>query len=502
MITVPVVRSRKPSSAAAIAGAIGIAIIGVSCSDGDEAVGRRGEMSESAPLAGGSSLAVIRVAVPEDGAKVVWLGDSITHHALFTQYLETFFLSRYPQRKISFFNRGVAGDRAADVLARLGSDPVPGTANAVLIQLGMNDGGYRRYREEIGTAFRTDLAELLASLRVSGAQLLLVSPTVYDVEAEWRDQVRDGEMLRHEEPALLGYDRVMARLSGIAADLAETQEIAYADVRGPLLRSINGARAEDASYSLVPDSLHPSADGHAVMAVEILRQAVQEPGPVSVVRIERDANSGTMKGQAENGALSDVEMDGGTLRFVLHAKALPWEVPESARAGFVLAGGGVFNREVIQVSGLPARWYLLTIDDMVVGSFEARDLHQGIDLSPVQGTPQRQQARTLAAMNEARNQGPVRSRQDWCADRKNRAASLMMEKTERTRAEQSEAQREFDLWEESFRQAIVDLDAEAEMQWRELRELAQPMPRRYELRPLDDNYRPFAEPLSAAAEGE
>jgi len=58
--------------------------------------------------------------VLKDGDTVVFLGDSITHQCLYTQYLEDFFYTRLPGTHVHFHNAGVNGDRAADALARFG----------------------------------------------------------------------------------------------------------------------------------------------------------------------------------------------------------------------------------------------------------------------------------------------------------------------------------------------------------------------------------------------
>ena len=40
----------------------------------------------------------------QDGDTLVFCGDSITHKCLYTQYVETYFYTRYPQRRITFDN--------------------------------------------------------------------------------------------------------------------------------------------------------------------------------------------------------------------------------------------------------------------------------------------------------------------------------------------------------------------------------------------------------------
>jgi hypothetical protein len=58
---------------------------------------------------------------PADGDTFVFLGDSITAQGLYTQYLETYFYTRYPHLRLKFHNAGVSGDTAADALERLTS---------------------------------------------------------------------------------------------------------------------------------------------------------------------------------------------------------------------------------------------------------------------------------------------------------------------------------------------------------------------------------------------
>src|SRR5262245_50576467 len=56
------------------------------------------------------------------GDTLVFLGDSITHQCLYTQYVEDYFYTRFPDRKIRFHNAGVGGARARDALDRFDRD--------------------------------------------------------------------------------------------------------------------------------------------------------------------------------------------------------------------------------------------------------------------------------------------------------------------------------------------------------------------------------------------
>jgi hypothetical protein len=49
----------------------------------------------------------------KDGDRVVFYGDSITEQRLYTSFIEEYALTRFPDRKIEFFNSGVGGDKVS-----------------------------------------------------------------------------------------------------------------------------------------------------------------------------------------------------------------------------------------------------------------------------------------------------------------------------------------------------------------------------------------------------
>src|SRR6185295_12861719 len=82
------------------------------------------------------------------GDSVVFLGDSITHQRLYTQYVEDFYYTRFPGLKIKFHNAGVGGARARDALDRFDRDVAAYKPKYVTVLLGMNDGSYIPYDEK------------------------------------------------------------------------------------------------------------------------------------------------------------------------------------------------------------------------------------------------------------------------------------------------------------------------------------------------------------------
>src|SRR5215469_5394381 len=49
----------------------------------------------------------------KNGDRVVFYGDSITEQRLYTSFIEEYALTRFPDRKIEFFNSGVGGDKVS-----------------------------------------------------------------------------------------------------------------------------------------------------------------------------------------------------------------------------------------------------------------------------------------------------------------------------------------------------------------------------------------------------
>ena len=47
----------------------------------------------------------------KDGDRVVFYGDSITDQRLYTTFVETFVVTRFPNQKITFVHSGWGGDR-------------------------------------------------------------------------------------------------------------------------------------------------------------------------------------------------------------------------------------------------------------------------------------------------------------------------------------------------------------------------------------------------------
>src|SRR5580658_46904 len=93
-----------------------------------------------------------------DGDRVTFYGDSITEQRQYTEDVEEYVLTRYPDWKVNFHNAGVGGDKvsggwAGPIDLRLDRDVFAWRPNVITIMLGMNDFYYRPDQAGIYSTF-------------------------------------------------------------------------------------------------------------------------------------------------------------------------------------------------------------------------------------------------------------------------------------------------------------------------------------------------------------
>ncbi len=417
-----------------------------------------------------------------DGSVFVFLGDSITHQALYTQYVETFFLTRYPERDIRFHNAGVSGDRAADALRRLERDVAHHRPTHVSVLLGMNDAGYTAWNQAVFETYAADMTTLLDRLRDLGAGVTLMHPTMFDARsARMRGNVG--------EPTGSRYNGALAYYGEWCREMAWQRGLGFADPHAPLNRLTFEQRRIDSRFTLIEDAVHPGPNGQVVMAVAMLDEVFKRAPLVGNLTVESLAGGGHRL-LAPGAEVVDFSEDPatGAITFTATLGALPWVLPEDARLGYRLTRAGHrHSGERFAAQGLaPGDWELL-IDGVAVGVWPHGRLARGIELQENERTPQYRQALEVALGNAERNRGQVQALRGWWSQKKGREFQLIEAAGANPADTEGIARREaaHESWlADAFAPGIADAESKAAEAWRGLREKARPRPHHYELRPV------------------
>ncbi len=325
----------------------------------------------------------------KDGDRVVFYGDSITEQRLYTTYTETYVVTRFPQLNVSFVHSGVGGDRvtggwAGPIDLRLKRDVFPYKPTVMTIMLGMNDGKYRAFDEQIFDVYKTGFEHILASVKVTlpGIRLTLIEPSPYD------DVTRAARF-----PG--GYNAIMVRYGQFVKELSRQQGCDLADLNTSIVAALEKAEAADpkTAQKIIPDRVHPGPSGHLLMA-EALLKAWNAPATVTAVQIDAIAVKAV---RTDNTEVSGLKASDG-LTWTQNDKALPMPVNmEDPVVRLAMQSSDFFKTvdwQPLKVTGLKNGRYLLKIDGQEMGTFTREQLAEGLNLAEL-STPMVKQSEVV-----------------------------------------------------------------------------------------------------------
>lgn len=269
--------------------------------------------------------------------RIVFLGDSITEQHLYTNYVESYLASRFPELKLTFFNAGWGGDVAPGGAMRLQRDVLNLKPTVVTICYGMNDARYTQPTEEIRTTFVRSMRELVSRLKAAGIRVVLLTPGMADGIAN----PGLGEIAYNERGLRILADEVL--------NLAREEELPCADLHR-LMNEVNvRGKAADPTFCMMPDGFHPEPAGHLVMAFGAL-QALGVPPRRQVVTADCTSGQTTATGGITVRRLRRHEAG---FRLDLRMDSLPFFVEPAARKVLpFLAFQETFNELRVCVRGL------------------------------------------------------------------------------------------------------------------------------------------------------
>jgi lysophospholipase L1-like esterase len=347
-------------------------------------------------------IATVVSAAPEafylkNGDRVVFYGDSITDQRLYTTFVESYVVTRFPKLNVTFIHSGWGGDRVTGggggkIDLRLNRDVISYKPTVVTVMLGMNDGSYRAYEQPLFDTYSSGYEHIVTTLKsaLPGLRMTLIQPSPYD------DVTRPATF---EE----GYNSVLVRYGQFIQQLAQKQHLDVADMNTPVVAMLEKAKKEDAALAqqIIPDRVHPGPAGHLIMAQGLLEAW---HAPPLVTSVEVDA-AGKHVVRAEKTEVKDLAA-GETIAWTQQDEALPMAFdPPGRPMSLAVKSSNVveaLNREPLRVTGLSAQQYVLTIDGETVGTFSREQLSQGINLATL-ATPMMKQASAVHALTLKHN---------------------------------------------------------------------------------------------------
>ncbi len=412
----------------------------------------------------------------KDGDTFVFLGDSITHQCLYTQYVEDYFYTRMPKVRIRFHNAGVGGDRAQNALDRFEDDVAAFKPKYVTILLGMNDGSYRDFDKPTFDTYQAGMTTLLDKIEALGAKAIPMTPTMFDSRAKRLF----GKPEQRNETRELYYNGVLSLYGSWLREQSLNRGLGFVDMWSPLNNLTFAQRKTDADWTMIADAVHPGPAGQTVMATAIISDAVPKT-VVSQATIIADAAKPTST--AANAKISDLKVDGGKVTFSLLANSLPWVLPPDTAEGQKLTSlGHRYSNEKLTVRQLPVGKYELKIDGVAVGQFTDGQLEFGVELENNDKTPQYQQALKVALLNRDRNDKAYRNIRNLYGQLKGKRGAIA--KLDPNAPDTAAKKEEFAKWHADMKSQVAALLEEAKKIEDQIYVENQPKARVYELTKL------------------
>ena len=319
------------------------------------------------------------------------VGDSITHGGTYYAWVYLYYATRFPDRKLDFFNAGNSGDDAHGTLKRYDWDIQPHKSTVASIMLGMNDvrreiygdmpltNQLRDQRTYALENYRKNMTEMVKRIQADGARVILITPSIYDETAQ-----------NPQSAVLTGVNGALGECATFMRNLAVQTGCAVIDFHDSMGALNAKIQDQDPAASLIkPDRIHPNPLGHFVLAYLFLK-GQQAPAVVSSVSLDA---TGARVLESDNATVANLTVRNHEVTFTLSEKALPYPVDKEQEPALAwVPFNDEFNREMLKVSGLAPGEYQLSIDGEAVRRFNHETLATGVNLALENNTPQARQA--------------------------------------------------------------------------------------------------------------
>ena len=338
-----------------------------------------------------------------NGDRVVFAGNSITENGFYETYVWLYYITHFPEKKITVFNGGIGGDVARQIYIRLDSDLLAKKPTVLTINFGMNDSRYFEYWMH---------KDKIDSVRKSAI----------DTSYKWFEKIRDkvnayptlkkimiasspyDETVKNGKDPFWGKFKTMEGIVAFQKTEAEKNKWAYVDLFYPMTEMDQKGQQKDTAFTLTgPDRIHPGNAGHFVMAYLFLKAQGLANKPIANVVVDAKSNKII---KTDNATISSINKKDDAVSFKYLSKSLPFPIDSSSRVWMnpqkqfealnVIPFIKEFDEEMLTIKNLDAaKNYVLKIDGNDIKTFTGAELNDGINLATLSNTPQYQQAKKV-----------------------------------------------------------------------------------------------------------
>ena len=292
---------------------------------------------------------------------------------MYSRIIETYLTVCIPELNISVRQYGSNGEKTSGFLARMTNDCLRFKPTVGITCYGMNDHEYRAYQDGIGLAYRTNSTAIVEAFKANHVRVIQGSPSPVGKHPTWV-----GDPNATVEDMNLN----LCQLRNIGIEVAQQEEIGFADVFWPMLTIDHEAKQKyGPSYALTgKDGVHPGWAGHLVMAYVFLR-ALGLDGDIGSFTVDMKSNMATVSLGHELLSFNNGELQIESHRYPFCPGDGDPAKDDNVHSGTLLVPFDQdLNRLMLFVKHARAKSYQIVWGDQSK-TFTARELAEGVNLS-------------------------------------------------------------------------------------------------------------------------
>jgi len=304
-------------------------------------------------------------------------GDSITEQKQYSVFIEDYLLMCQPLTGVRAMQFGWGGETSWGFLNRLDNDCLQFKPTIATTCFGMNDGGYGPLNPDRFEKYKNATDGLLHAFEKAGVRVVLGSPGVVDHNTAY-----GGDRAKTDV-----YNQILKAERDAVEAIAKEHGVAFADVYSPMMDVMTKAEAKYGSKYHVAggDGVHPSANGHLVMAYAFLK-ALGCDGNIATINVDLTGKRATAsEGQSVksfDGQALTIESTRYPFCFVLDPKITAIDDPGNHRGVLeFLPFNQDLNRYTLVVTGAPANAKVKITWGDASKEFSVDELTKGINLA-------------------------------------------------------------------------------------------------------------------------